>query len=222
MMERRRLLLMDDKYIQDGLVFWLDGIRKGNDNTQWKSLIGDYTFALTDCVFADKSVQFNGSTSYGECPQNTTIATPLNGTIEVVFNLITMANTYQTIFTGGAFNNRDQIGAYINETAGYTVYDLRNVNYRTMWGTGTLSGTRSVNRNIACSNGRQVITTYSYNSFAPSSNDTFAVGRRFQNNAMWFKGDIYAIRIYNRQLTLDEMIYNQKIDNRRFNLGLNI
>ena len=31
---------------------------------------------------------------------------------------------------------------------------------------------------------------------------------------------IYAIRIYNRLLTLDEMKHNQMVDNKRFNLGL--
>ena len=35
-------------------------------------------------------------------------------------------------------------------------------------------------------------------------------------------GRIYAIRYYNRRLTDDEIIYNQRVDNVRFNLGLTL
>ena len=35
-----------------------------------------------------------------------------------------------------------------------------------------------------------------------------------------FNGQIYSIRIYNRQLTEAEVLNNQRIDNTRFNLGL--
>lgn len=35
-------------------------------------------------------------------------------------------------------------------------------------------------------------------------------------------GSIYAIRIYNRQLSDREILINQKIDNARFGLGLDI
>ena len=37
-----------------------------------------------------------------------------------------------------------------------------------------------------------------------------------------FTGSIYAIRIYNHQLSDREILINQKIDNARFELGLNI
>lgn len=36
------------------------------------------------------------------------------------------------------------------------------------------------------------------------------------------KRAIYSIRYYNRHLTDDEILYNQRVDNIRFNLGLNL
>lgn len=38
----------------------------------------------------------------------------------------------------------------------------------------------------------------------------------------FFKGIIYSVRLYNVQLTIDEIKHNQHVDNLRFNLGLNI
>lgn len=41
-------------------------------------------------------------------------------------------------------------------------------------------------------------------------------------NNRTFNGNICAIRIYNRRLTDDEILYNQRVDNLRFNLGLDL
>jgi hypothetical protein len=46
------------------------------------------------------------------------------------------------------------------------------------------------------------------------------IGRRASGNT--YTGKIHTIRVYNRQLNESEMIHNQKLDNKRFNLGLNI
>ena len=43
-----------------------------------------------------------------------------------------------------------------------------------------------------------------------------------QNKNLNFNGIIHSIRIYNRSLTLEERLYNQKVDNIRFNLGLTL
>jgi hypothetical protein len=51
---------------------------------------------------------------------------------------------------------------------------------------------------------------------------TMRLGQAFSGGATQFplNGDIYAIRIYNRRLTSEEMLNNQILDNQRFGLGL--
>lgn len=37
-----------------------------------------------------------------------------------------------------------------------------------------------------------------------------------------YEGDIHSLRVYSRKLTDDEILYNQRVDNVRFNLGINL
>ena len=60
-------------------------------------------------------------------------------------------------------------------------------------------------------------------SFSGNTTDNgTTIGLRYYgtNKQNIFKGTIYAIRIYNRILTADEMKHNQRIDNERYGLGL--
>ena len=220
----RRRLLIDEKYIQDGLVFWLDGIKKGNNPLQWSSLIGNYTFDLIDCTFLNNSVQFNGSTSYGIMTQDSIIASATTGTIEVCYNILNpMDNTQSILFTGGIYSNRSQIGMAVYNIDRTCLSDFRNTGNRKRWNTSASKATTSLSLNKCISNG-SIISTYTiFSSFAPNIDNSFTIGyRKYSSNEMRLNGNIYAIRMYNRILTDNEVLHNQKIDNRRFNLGLTI
>jgi hypothetical protein len=52
------------------------------------------------------------------------------------------------------------------------------------------------------------------------ADDYIYLGKRSAGN--YFKGIIHSIRIHNRILSEEEILYNQRIDNKRFNLGLDI
>lgn len=52
------------------------------------------------------------------------------------------------------------------------------------------------------------------------SSNVITIGGRSLRTDYKFVGTIYDIRIYNRKLSIEEMIYNQKIDNDRYSLGI--
>jgi hypothetical protein len=46
-----------------------------------------------------------------------------------------------------------------------------------------------------------------------------AFGGHYTNDVKeWFKGDLYAVRFYNRKLTAEEVARNYRVDKRRFGL----
>lgn len=69
-------------YIQDGLVFHLDGIERGESG--WTDLIGGKKFTLYNCTLNDDNVEFNGTSSYGKDTGYGTLANT-KGAIEAVF-----------------------------------------------------------------------------------------------------------------------------------------
>lgn len=69
-------------YIQDGLVFQLDGMDKGNVEGVWKDLIQGREFTLNNCTLNSNNVEFNGTDSY--CMSSDTISYETY-TLEVTF-----------------------------------------------------------------------------------------------------------------------------------------
>jgi hypothetical protein len=52
-----------DAYVQDGLVFQLDGIEKGGVDGVWKDLVGNKDFILFNCITNPNNIEFNGTNS---------------------------------------------------------------------------------------------------------------------------------------------------------------
>lgn len=71
-----------DAYIQDGLVFQLDGIDKGND--AWIDRKGQKEFVLHNVVTNSNNMEFNGTNSYAEC-SSTLGYDSVTHTLEVVW-----------------------------------------------------------------------------------------------------------------------------------------
>lgn len=195
-----------DAYIQDGLVFQLDGIDKGND--AWIDRKGQKEFVLHNVVTNSNNMEFNGTNSYAEC-SSTLGYDSATHTLEVVwegnkvggvpfFGGPTSAEL--CLLPQGAPLRRLSFGTGMNfivnqpDELKMISANADNIIYNAGWiGTSAeLEANDSYNQTVA------------------------SVGRyKFSN---YFRGKIYAIRVYNRKLSALEMLQNQLIDIERFGL----
>ena len=211
------------EYVSDGLVFWLDGKVKGNTAGAWTDLIGGLVFVpKSDGVtFNSDNVQFNGTTnkclytnqSTSPCPNNGNYN---DGTIEACYRDLNGSSGKEIFYSPNGIyfrligSNRVAMGGKNNKNGN--------------WSSGA-TGTYSVSRERVYQNfvskGLNSNTTWS-----GTNAQVCIVGGAGHSSATSFdsviNGKIHSIRIYNRKLTAEEMLYNQAIDNTRFNLGLTV
>lgn len=224
-------------YISGGLIFHLDGINKGNttNNIIWEDLINQVQFVKNDInanniEITNNSIKFTRQQSYylesNDSSKEPSIEDLNNGdyTIECCIYPLTYNSGF--IFGGGRAQNSKYPLCYIEDgkritwSQGRAVYILPD---------NTLSQnnkyTFSISNNSFIING-QDYTSYKANKtdYWDSNNNRFIIGAATGGGASQygFNGYLYSIRIYNRILTKEEQIYNQKIDNNRFELGLSI
>lgn len=197
-----------DAYIQDGLVFQLDGIEKGDSPTAWTDRKGQKEFVLHNVVTNSNNMEFNGTNSYAEC-SSTLGYDSATHTLEVVWEGNKVAGVP---FFGGPTSaelcllpqgtplRRLSFGTGMNfivnqpDELKMISANADNIIYNAGW-----IGTSA-----------ELETNDSYNQTVAS------VGRyKFSN---YFRGKIYAIRVYDRKLSALEMLQNQLIDIERFGL----
>ena len=199
-------------YVQDGLVLHLDGKQKGNTADAWTSLVGSAVFTNHGATFNADNVEFDGTDDY---LNNTTFSSPLSGagTIEVVLDDETFGTKLSLVF--------------MSKTKGGLGFG-KNASKHTLWSCGSASRAKPVatlaKASFSVSNVRKyqngVSMTTSGSDYWGNQNTTNWIGRR--NTGNYFKGKIYSIRIYNKQLTEAEVMQNLSVDNLRFNLGLTL
>lgn len=202
-------------YIKKGKIFHLDGIDKGSTNDVWTDLVGGITFAKVNGItFEDDHIVT--TTSSDIMSGSSSIAIPYqSSTLEIVL-LSTLNNyNYKIAFHGGTSNSlicahhiRNIVKASpLKTTIIVDVYE--NVKH-------TLSYTNTYGY---CDG---AALTFSSSDNVNTGASVACIGSRGGSSPSKFSGNIYAIRVYNRLLSAEEMLYNQGIDNERFNLGLNI
>ena len=233
-------------YIKSGLVLWLDGVDKGDNSSLWPDKCGSYDFTLSNCTFGTNGVVFNGSTSRGSNNGGFGVSIS-SATIEYCIDM----NTDNGEFTNGCVlsptqgNSRYNIGAEVryedeNHLFGMTAIDFRSTDGYRALPTASISNKIIFSASVSASSSSEHVNTgiNMFNgisgtwgnpaTFTPNNSNTeTTIGARHRNTMspgwnMIFKGTIYAIRIYNRQLTAAEMLHNQRIDNARYNMGLTI
>lgn len=213
---RRRMLMKYSYYIQNGLVFWLDGINKGGHSGAWTDLVGGIVLTNNGCVFTTDGVIFDGA-SYLENDIDGPIGLVSQGaTIEVCFEPESGGGNYQCIITqstGDSVGFLSIGGSILVSTGDGKIYRERLVpgNKYTISGNQSkmiLNGIESVNPIESGGNVNPSIKRISVGCWNPGYYQLV--------------GTLHSIRIYNRQLTEAEMLSNQRIDNERFNLGLSI
>lgn len=219
---RRRLLyskpdVLDNPYISDGLVFWLDGINKGKKAGYWTDLIGRYDFQIPSGVssISDGMVFENPHTAMNSLPQSEKLATPFaSATVEVVCSY----QQAQSFPWCSSYNNGTCF-CFFNGTIGINMGYTSNPQFKIpsdISEDGTLH-TFSVTASDCYADMTQL---------TQQGNTYFNIGKYMnigsRNNVNWYYGTIKSIRIYSRQLTYAERVVNAKVDNIRFNLGLTI
>lgn len=211
-------------YIQDGLVFWLDGINKGSITDAWENLVGNHSYY----PFENKvTIETNAVVTNGQdilFPSASQGISGLSGTIEVCAQYISDSNGggYGLIINGYGNNSlmlarRQNAGLTFMVGSTGNTHLFSNADFFTPF-----TASLSANTGILNGNGSTGVS-------ADSWAYPYAVGETIggRQNDLTTKNympivRIFSIRMYNRQLTQAEMLSNQRIDNQRFNLGLNI
>lgn len=239
MMDRRRVLMassgvvlppVPSGYITNGLVFFLDGKQLATAS-KWIDIVGGKVFNLTDCTKNGNGIAFNGSTSYGshagEITHNAT-----GETIEIVFygpdsdtgyDIKTRAIFAQPYLTdgvgiscrfGNAGGNTCRVATAldgVNRIVKHFTYTVGASQVRTIGATIdslVYRGTSYTNSSSTAYSKNQSGNTY-LGAFATTGGP---IGR--------IMGTIYAVRIYNRKLSVAEMQANQANDLTYYNLTL--
>lgn len=209
---RRNLLMQQESYIKNGLVLWMDGIDKGNISGSWVDKVSGYEFVGNNSpIFGENYVQTGGANN--SCLINTTFIAPADGagTIEIVAEDYSMSSNqiiYMPNYSGGI-----AFGIYKNTGI--------------IWSTGNAKivmcpyGFKTISINID-----RTLSDLNDASFSETTNNWSGYDTNnyigIRSTGTPFTGKIHAIRIYSRKLSKAEMLHNQKIDNKRFNLGITI
>lgn len=215
-------------YIQDGLVFNLDGINKGVNEGKWTDLVGGVQWTNYNAISLDNGWSFaNGAYML----DNGTMSSYsfANCTVEMCIDSNTSNNNYFIFVGAGA----GIVGCFVQSYTSKSWFTIKPKSE------GTISGALSVSPTISGTGKFTISITgqtngYGYwNGVKKSSNNvaynaasTAIIGKRVPTAASGsefpFTGTIHSIRIYNRILSNEEMLSNQIADNIRFNLGLTI
>ena len=216
-------------YVQDGLVACWDGIENGGANTHnpsatvWKDLVGGYEFTLTGVTVEDDRMTFAGSTSsYGTLSATDTTSTFVaakNGTMEIVY--VCRSTSLQVLLQSTAESGL-AFGLY--NASSIITHSASSEDRKPLisFTSGTTTNSVSVRFTSgapasAIANGESRTLSGSNYWGSPDAAMTF-IGKR-ASDALAFPGSIYCIRLYNRQLSNDEIAANHALDVKRFREG---
>lgn len=248
-MKRRRIIydggsswnpIYIDGYVQDGLVFHLDGINTGSDTAnKWIDLIGGTSFDLIgNCTKAANFVNFPGSSwSYGiadkTCLDNLDLS---NCTIEVVYKVNGFNKSDRKhspiFFAGFATESLNSHIGLLSQHYNYhqfsfvpsSVQNKRWLLQPTDIDVNNDIIRASLSSTIGFING--ITAQPTGNKVNPDHKQNATVGAILdysEKSGSWnyrdvFIGNIYSIRVYNRCLTQNEISENANTDNSRFGL----
>ena len=203
-------------YVQDGLVLHLDGIDKGETSSRWTSLVGSEYYTLnTHSTKETNAVVMDGA---GLIKATNSVSVDYtSGTIEVCAQLLTTITENVVVCFGPSGKL-----AFCMGPNGY-YFAVAPAGSNILWSiTPQALFTCSMNSLRCLLNGVSggTLTTASWS--ANVSYNTIGGRDGYPTSPRYANVRIYSIRKYNRQLTQAEILKNQRTDNARFNLGLNI
>ena len=207
-------------YVQNGLVAMWDGIENAGwgvhdaSATTWKNLAGnDYNLDVVNgATFGDDHIICN-QTNKPVATSSQHIPSVNNVFVEFVFDKTTTATYAFALYTSLNYGiiAFKQNGVVFASNGGTS----RSIDL----GGNTFTGSISFDYNTVkkYKNGQEV-ESGSYNESWGGIQDNIAVGGRLNSSSSVFRGKIYAIRIYSRALTAEEVARNYAIDKARFHL----
>ncbi len=216
------------RYVQDGLIACWDGIENAGagvheDNVAvWKSIVGGYEFTLNNVTVDANCMTFAGSTSsYGTLSATDTASTFLaakSGTLEIVYRSRTGTGSQVIMQSTGAAG----MAFSIWETSKILPYTSSSQAAQLSF--SFTSGTEVNFAAVRYVSGAPVTAIANGSALSPANASSWAspgsetiIGNRYTKaSANSFPGSIYAIRLYDRQLTDPEILANQSIDQQRF------
>lgn len=208
-LNRRRVMgTQQDKYIEDGLIFWLDGINKGGDPSAWTDLVYGAKFPYNDTVVLNEdNVDFlNNTRVLNASPNYPAPATPLNAsTIEVVCQY-----PYQT---GLIYYSPSSVafgilgGNYILPNG--NTFSVREYTAAKIYTFACASNVQAFQNGLILAKGGG-------DNWGGAASYAQLGGR--QNTNTLYKGKLYCIRIYTRLLSEEEVLHNFEVDKKRFNI----
>ena len=231
-------------YIKTGLILRYDGIqntRDGNNesSTVWEDLSGknnDGIFVNSNnntITYKENGYEFTKNSDYIETTNKLGLATDPNITVEVVYKWYGFqdSQTLAGFFTTSNFNNTNgySLVGYIRSDNDLA---MASVNARVSAGIATTNtirnvsfvkktGTFNTNNLIIYNNSEKATIISSANTATMNLQDaTMQIGRGWQHDEenRTLNGIIYAVRVYNRVLTEEEIKYNYEIDKARFGI----
>ena len=198
----------ENSYVQDGLIFQLDGIAKGNsaDTSTWVDLKGGLVFTQNGVVESlANGWKFDG-TCYFTC--STLLSGNTDYTVEMCASkVITWHNGTWTpghpYFYPLGSNNI----YFLQHCAGIKFSNLSNI----------LKNPFTASFNLSNGYINKIASTGFSSENYFSDTNKLEIG---YYRSIYSTGTMYAIRIYNRRLTAEEQLHNQDIDIERFNISV--
>ena len=206
-------------YITSGLVAHWDAIDKNNDNnpSKWGDLVGGIIAGANVSIFGNNNDRnyagFNGTYRMYFISQEAIPITTTKYTIEICYDK-SNATKKECLFVYST-QEKGALAAFATwgDNGEYIITGGNSSNQKCFENIGTYPRTTSVVNQTKCIiNGVPQEVSGSQNYFG-GSNKYIAGGYN-----TFFNGKIYSIRIYNRELSDEEIINNQKYDKFRFGL----
>ena len=218
-----------DAYVQDGLVFQLDGIDKGNVEGAWVDRKAGRQFTLNNCIVNSDNIEFNGTDSEAIDNDNYTLPTvPKNYTIEVVLYYGGGSGILTQNRTTTSYGSPMMVALYSTAyylTIGRELYAVEALPENKYMCLQALAKGQDHAIQVNC-NGDVLASRRGNNSII--KNDFFADGRpsigcvwtSSSDRAGQLLGKVYSIRLYNRLLTEEERYNNMVVDYMRFRIPI--
>ena len=201
-------------YVSDGLIFWLDGIEKGDTVYAWTDLVGGivlnaggttYPTAMDDCYDFTGAGYFRSSTLLPQSEDTTLeICATWNGTTSFFHS-----------GDGNGASKKDQVYFYpykslwfLQREKGYSMGNYFDSN--SPYANKDITVSVNLDR---CIISDTVITAQSSGTDYWTTSNYTSVGW-FRNN--YHTGKIFSIRVYSRRLSEQEQKFNINVDSERF------
>ena len=218
-----------DAYVQDGLVFQLDGIDKGNVEGAWVDRKAGRQFTLNNCIVNSDNIEFNGTDSEAIDNDHYTLPTvPENYTIEVVLYYGGGSGILSQNSTTTSYGSPMMVSLYSTAyhfTIGRNLYAVEALPENKYMCLQALAKGKTDSIQVNC-NGDVLASRKGTDSII--KNDFFAYGRpsigcvwtSSSDRAGQLLGKVYSIRLYNRLLTEEERYNNMVVDYMRFRIPI--